>query len=96
MTPLRPACAVVVLTLLSGCGDGADTEACRAAATAQVKAEQAWGLAIEDHNAAHEQAGHADHTPTATFGDHLELEERLTVTRVDLVVATEATRQACG
>ncbi len=96
MAQLRAAWAVVALTVLAGCGGGADANACRVAAIAQAEAEQAWGLAIEDHNTAHEQLEHSGNTDTASFENHLELEDRLTATRVDLIVATESTRQACG
>ncbi len=78
---------VALAVLLSGCGTGEDAAGCRDAATAQVEAEIAFAEAFEAH-----QAAHLDET-----GDHPEeVEDQLMANRVDLIVANEETRRACG
>ncbi len=85
MNLLRSAACAVALALLVGCGTGVDAGACREAATAQVEAEQAWSASLEAHAAAHE-----------AHEEHESIEDHTNSSRVDLVVATEATRRACG
>ena len=83
----RNAFAVAVLPLLlAACGNGVDAGECRDAATAQAETEQVWASVIEAHNAAHGDES----------GDHAELDGLLFASRVDVIVATEATRQACS
>ena len=78
-------CAVVLVVLLSGCGTGVDADECRDAATAQAEAETAWTSALDAHAAEHE-----------TGQEHEGVEDQLMVSRVDLIVANEETRRACG
>ena len=75
----------MALALLVGSGDGVDAGECRDAATAQVEAEQAWSALLEAHAAAHE-----------AHEEHEAVDDHTMSSRVDLVVATEATRRACG
>ena len=77
--------AVVLPLLLAGCGNGVDAGECRDAATAQAETEQVWASVIEAHNAAHNDES----------ADHAELDGLLFTSRVDVIVATEATRRAC-
>ena len=86
MTVIRTAAVVTGLAfLLAGCGGGGvSLSGCRDAATAQAESERAWAAVIEAHNAAH-----------GATADHLELEEQLLDSRVDVIVAIESTRRAC-
>ncbi len=86
MTMLSRSATVTLIgfaVVLSACGGGSSAE-CRKVATAQAESERTWATAIEAHNAAHAEAA-----------DHLELEEQLLVSRVEVIIATESTRRAC-
>lgn len=80
-------CAVVALVLLAGCGGDVDAGACRDAAIAQAEAEAAWSALFDAHATAHE---------TTEVHEHPDTEAQRMAARVDLIVATEATRTACG
>ena len=75
----------VLLSVLAGCSNSEDAGECRDAATTQAETEQVWASVIEAHNAAHNDES----------ADHAELDGLLFTSRVDVIVATEATRRAC-
>ncbi len=77
--------SVVLPFALASCGGGVSASKCRAAATAQAQAEDAYIATIAAHEEAH----------TAGNDDHRDIDEQTLTRRVDLIVATEATRQAC-
>lgn len=77
---------VVLAVALTACGNSVDAGECHDAAIAQAVAEQAWASVIETHNAAH----------IDSMDEHPELEGALLSSRVDVILATEATRRACG
>ena len=86
--PKLPAC-IAALTLLAGCvvSEGVDASECRDAATAQAEAEAAWSAALDTHTTAHENTEAHEHPNT---------EAQQMAARVDLIIASEATRAACG
>ncbi|MXW77009.1 MAG: hypothetical protein F4Z58_13410 [Acidimicrobiaceae bacterium] len=84
-TPLARGLVVLALAI-TACGNNVDSGECNDAATAQAVAEQAWASVIEAHNAAH-----IDSTD-----EHPELEGALLSSRVDVIVASEEPRRACG
>ncbi len=78
--------AAVSLSLaLASCGGSVSASECRAAATAQAAAEDAYVAAITVHDAAH----------AASSDEHPDTDDQTFTSRVDLIVATEATRGAC-
>ena len=77
--------AVVLPLALASCGGGVSASECRAAANAQAEAENAYITAITAHDAAH----------TLGNDDHPDTDDQTFTSRVDLIVATEATRGAC-
>lgn len=78
------ALTVLVLLFSAACGREGNTASCQATATKQAEAELAWSSSLEAHAAAHE-----------TGQEHSAVEEQTFVSRVALIVATEATRRAC-
>ncbi len=89
MTPFRLSACVVALTLLAGCvvSEGVDASECRDAATAQAEAEAVWSASFDAHAIAHE---------TTEVHEHPNTEAQQMAARVDLIIATGATRAACG
>ncbi len=87
--PIRSAAlATVAFSLaLVSCSDGAGVSAseCLAAATAQAAAEDAYLAALRTHDEVH----------TVGNDDHPDTDDQTFTNRVDLIVATEATRRAC-
>ena len=79
----RATAATVAVVALSGCG-GVSASECRAAATIQAEAEEAWAASIDVHELAHESGQ-----------DHPGVDEQLRTDRVDLIVAVGATRRSC-
>jgi len=86
--PRLPAC-VAALVLLAGCvvSEGVDASECRNAATAQAQAEVAWSATLDAHATAHE---------ITEVHEHPNTEVQQMAARVDLIIAIEATRAACG
>ncbi len=81
--------AVVCLALVAvSCGGGGSVSECRAAAMAQAVAEDAYIAALTAASGDHDHAPSSDH-------DHAEIDEQVITSRVDVIVATEATRRAC-
>ena len=89
MFPRCGAFATVTLSLVlvscGGGGGGSSASERRAAATAQAMAEDAYVAAITAHDAAH----------AASSDEHPDTDDQTFTSRVDLIVATEATRGAC-
>ena len=69
---------------LASCSDSWPTAACRAAATAQAEAEDIYLAAYAAHAADH-----------ATGNDHDHSDDQLTTSRIDRILAGEATARAC-
>ena len=81
------AIAAIVLPLASAscAGGGSSASECRAAAETQALAEDAYVAAITAHEEAH----------AAGSDDHPDTDDHTFTRRVDMIVATEATRRAC-
>ena len=70
---------------LANCTSDWPTSDCRAAATAQAEAEDVYLAAYAAHAADH-----------ATGNDeHADSDEQLTISRIDRILASEATARAC-
>ena len=83
------ALAVVCLALATvSCGSGGSVSECRAAARVQAVAEDAYIVALTAASDDHDHAPSDDH-------DHAEIDELVIASRVDVIVAAEATRRAC-
>ncbi|MDE0702039.1 MAG: hypothetical protein F4Y27_01210 [Acidimicrobiaceae bacterium] len=85
------AAVLAVVAISCGAGAGAESVAeCHAAAMAQAVAEDAYiaALTVVSDDDGHRHAPSDDH-------DHAEIEERVIASRVDVILATEATRRAC-
>ena len=81
--------AVVCLALAAvGWSGGGSVSECRATARVQAVAEDAYIAALTAANGDHDHAPSDDH-------DHAAIDERVIASRVDVIVAVEATRRAC-
>ena len=75
---------IFALLPLSSCAQApGETQACEAAAVQQALAEQAYGTAVESHEAAHDSG--ADHSDDEIFD-----------ARVAMILAEAETRQQCS
>ena len=76
----------VALSLaLASCSGGWPTSDCRAAATAQAEAEDVYLAAYAAHAADHAKGN----------DDHADSDDQLTTSRIDRILAREATARAC-
>ena len=82
---LTIAAVVLPLALASCGGDSVSASECRAAATAQALAEDAYLAALRTHDEAH----------TVGNDDHPDTDDQTLTRRVDMIVAVEATQRAC-
>lgn len=77
--------AIALSLLLASCGDGRSSSECRSAATAQAEAEAEYLAALEAHQVEHATGN----------SNHPEMDDRTFTSRVDMIIATEATERAC-
>lgn len=83
--PTRSKTLVILALALVSCSDGGSASECRARALAQVHAEDAYTAAFTAHEEQH----------SAGNDTHPDSDDLMIAVRVDLIVATEATRNAC-
>ena len=75
----------VLVLVLTGCGGEWPSAACRDAAAAQAEAEEAYLTVYAAHAVEH----------AAGSDDHAEYDQRLLTSRIDRILADEATARAC-
>ncbi len=76
---------VTVSLALASCSSDWPTSECRAAAAAQAEAEDVYLAAYAAHAADHASGN----------DDHADSDEQLTMSRIDRILASEATARAC-